>query len=904
MEKRFKMGKLVMLILCLILAFTFVGCGSCNSGEVSGGSSSGTTDGSTGDGTEEEEINPDHFIDEEDLEELYQQDEETLASIEYNASYYNNSDFYEWDGNVSVIDNQWENYGIGDPQILRHNGMYYLYVSSLNMTEGIRAYKSENLLDWTPVNNGILDYGYVHLGTYGDGVSIVGAYAPEVVYWDGYFYMYTQWSNEYGGQGNYILRSESAEGPFVTITDDFGMNIDASVFIDDNEDAYFLTAGSNGIIIREMDSPADQPTVFSKTLDNANIGSWTEGPFILKRDGTYYLTYTGSAVTSEGYRISYAVSNNDSGLQSSTAFSGGADLPVMLNADDETGFVGLGHSATVMGPDMDSYYISYHNLNSSGGPNRSFNLDRLFFNGNQMTSNYEYQNSIKPQMPDLYTSTPATSEDFSQSGDFLLSNASHGDTFTAEYNFAGGEDIKFVYDYQDESNYSYIETLFSAGTVKAYKVVDGSATYLPATSAGGTVGDEALETTGLSATTHHTIRVAVRDGNMNVTLDDMTKIPNLAVNITGGQFGYLTTSTDISLYYTALSDVAGGLSDEREIKQADKKITANNYLPNDYIEGLGGNLLTGDSGVITYVDDTTTFASEWDNVNMLHLANLGDFASYAVSFDNFDALDSNVYALEMTYPTAQGGNVINLQIDGTMYNYILPKVDTSDTMVRSIVGEFILPLNPDTTHEIKAVTFSCITSAYSFVSFRFVETSGVIPTFEHDLQSYIEYGADYKTLWGIENGGHTVSSGTRQLLFLGDDEFTDFTIEFEMCFNGSTSSNTAGVILRANNYATGTYDTYQSIQGYYVNISNTVWKMERIDYQVDSRTLSSTLTSRTTASEEFFKVKVEVCANTITVYNDDELVYSYTDAMAFTSGQIGLYTNGAGVTYRNLKISG
>ena len=54
-------------------------------------------------------------------------------------------------GDDAVIENQWPGYGIGDPFIMRYNGVYYLYVSSLDTEVGVRAYKSADLVNWAPV---------------------------------------------------------------------------------------------------------------------------------------------------------------------------------------------------------------------------------------------------------------------------------------------------------------------------------------------------------------------------------------------------------------------------------------------------------------------------------------------------------------------------------------------------------------------------------------------------------------------------------------------------------------------------------------------------------------------------------------------------------------------------------
>ena len=148
-------------------------------------------------------------------------------------------------GEDAVIDNQWPGYGIGDPFIMRYNGVYYLYVSSLDSEIGVRAYRSADLVNWEPVDGNCSKPGYVS-----EDSCTLAAYAPEVYYFNGTFYMYTS----PGGGGHYILTSDSPEGPFVRATDNFGLSIDGSVLIDDDEQMYFTSANNGGIRMMRMEN--------------------------------------------------------------------------------------------------------------------------------------------------------------------------------------------------------------------------------------------------------------------------------------------------------------------------------------------------------------------------------------------------------------------------------------------------------------------------------------------------------------------------------------------------------------------------------------------------------------------------------------------------------------------------
>lgn len=67
--------------------------------------------------------------------------------------------------------------GIGDPYIFKFRGTYYMYSSSRDVE--IRCWKSKDLISWSEA---------IVCST--DPIA-KNAYAPEVVYWNGIFYMYT-----------------------------------------------------------------------------------------------------------------------------------------------------------------------------------------------------------------------------------------------------------------------------------------------------------------------------------------------------------------------------------------------------------------------------------------------------------------------------------------------------------------------------------------------------------------------------------------------------------------------------------------------------------------------------------------------------------------------------------------
>lgn len=764
---------------------------------------------------------------------------------------YNNADFNEYISKEKVtIPGQEPGYGIGDPYILRHNGTYYLYVSGKDGEVGVKAWKSTNLVDWAQCTGEGLAFGYVSQDT-----QITGAYAPEVYYYDGTFYMYT--SPE--GKGHYILTATHPEGPFTVVTDNLGFSIDGSVFLDDDEELYFLNASEGGIRMRKME---DMTSISSSSilLDNTAIGAWTEGPFLIKANGGYYLTYTGTRVTSDGYRIGYSYSNA-SKLYTRGSFTFGGDNPILLNTEGAQR--GLGHSSTVLGPDMDSYYIAYHSLNNAGGPNRSLNIDRLYIDGSALSTSAHLTGSVCAALPTFATHGEGLTEG--------LSAASTADTFTAEFNFSGKQSVQTVVGYTDASHYTAIQLDFATGKLQLVSVSGTSQKVVAQTTLNKHYNADAL----------HTLRIAYREGVADVYFDNMCKLAGVSTHIKAGKIGYLTTG--LTTYYTAFSNVARGLSDQLEVKQADTRIMASKYIPNGAFAGLTGHKLSTGLGYIS------TEGSRYLGAPTLTLGKKGDFARYLVQ-----VAEDGFYAVEMLLSKGSMGQTIGIQIDGgEVYHVAIPAFDTEEGYIRTVLTELSI------TKGVHTIAFANVKDDVTYASFSLVRTATTSPTYTHTLAEYVERGVDYQTIWKLQGNGHLANAGTRQLVYFGDGSITDFTLDVDMQFVGDTSTNTAGIVFHADNYSASASDDYQSIQGYYVALNNDVAALERLNYSASERLK---VDGTDIASGTDFHLKVVSRSNHIQVYIDGELRLDYFDALPFAVGRIGLYTNGAQAIYKNLSI--
>ena len=273
-----------------------------------------------------------------------------------------------------------------DPFVLRHEGVYYLYCTNPD----VRCWSSRDLVDWTLEGPTIEPEAFPGLVPF----------APEVVYADGFFYMYTSPS----GHGHFVLRSDSPTGPFRAISGNVGHAIDGNVFIDDDGRWYFYWAGDEGIWGCEMSSPTEFGI---PVFTGISMNGWTEGPFVSKRDGVYFMTLTGNHYLSPGYRIDAA--SSDHPLR---GYEPDPLNPVLVSTEGAA--VGLGHSSSVTGPDLVSTYLVYHNLNPDAS--RDLDIDRQVWSGRSLQVLGPTTSAPVPSQPDVEwdgrTDTPLLPEAF------------------------------------------------------------------------------------------------------------------------------------------------------------------------------------------------------------------------------------------------------------------------------------------------------------------------------------------------------------------------------------------------------------------------------------------------------------------------------------------------------------
>jgi len=204
----------------------------------------------------------------------------------------------------------------GDPFILLHEGTYYAY--GTHGAHGIEVYASDDLLAWRgPVGakNG--------LALHKDDVwGNRWFWAPEVYYVNNLFYMYFS-----ADEHICVATAASPLGPFTQeVKKPMIENekcIDNSLFIDDDGKPYlFFDRFNDGLNIWVAELEADLITIRPGTMHKCiNVSQpweeiWprvNEGAFVVKRNGTYYMTYSANSYESQFYGIGFATATSING---------------------------------------------------------------------------------------------------------------------------------------------------------------------------------------------------------------------------------------------------------------------------------------------------------------------------------------------------------------------------------------------------------------------------------------------------------------------------------------------------------------------------------------------------------------------------------------------------------------
>jgi Glycosyl hydrolases family 43/Ricin-type beta-trefoil lectin domain-like/Secretion system C-terminal sorting domain len=259
-----------------------------------------------------------------------------------------------------------------DPDVNYFDGKYYIYPTA---EDGRRfhAFSSTDLTNW--VDEGAI-FDLVPDCSWADR----DAWAPDMVYRNGTYYFYYTAEAKIG-----VATGTSPKGPFTDLgspligTDPNVYDIiDPMIFIDSDNQAYIYYGGSNGaqMAIRKLNT---NMISFIGSPILSTPPSYTEAPYMLKKDNVYYLMYSNGSWFNQTYNVRYSTSSSPTG-----PWTYGAEI---LTSDVYTGagngHQGPGHHAVIEFPDCNDYYIVYHRYNNTNYNQRYVCIDRMSISSNK-----------------------------------------------------------------------------------------------------------------------------------------------------------------------------------------------------------------------------------------------------------------------------------------------------------------------------------------------------------------------------------------------------------------------------------------------------------------------------------------------------------------------------------------
>lgn len=278
---------------------------------------------------------------------------------------------------------------IADPHVIRVNGKYYMYPTS--HTRGFEVFVSEDLVNWEPKGDVFDD-------------PRAGAWAPDVFHnarGDGKFYLYYTDNSPVGPPGPInkqigVAIADSPLGPFVDKGALADKSIDAHLFHDEDGKYYLYyvhLAGGFKILVQPMANPLTRTGEVTQLIHPTEpwekaSGEVTEGPFILKRNETYYLMYSGSGADSAKYAIGYATSKSPTG-----PFVKHRGNPIVQSHDN---VFGPGHHCVVEGPGGDLWLVYHQKVSETIGWKRFLAIDPMWFDDQGVIHGKATRGTVEP----------------------------------------------------------------------------------------------------------------------------------------------------------------------------------------------------------------------------------------------------------------------------------------------------------------------------------------------------------------------------------------------------------------------------------------------------------------------------------------------------------------------------
>jgi beta-xylosidase len=309
----------------------------------------------------------------------------------------------------------------GDPFILKASDGRYYMTGTGGVRDGFRMLSSDDLVTWQ-------DEGRIFQGNTDSSWCVANFWAPELYEHNGKFYLFysADWrenpTNELENFRIGFAVSDTPTGPYTDVLNrpvyDPGYPIiDANLYFegdrvylyysrccyknpveselsewarargmfDEIEESWIygieLTSDFTGVIgepvllLRPpltMDDPQTEWESRSVTSGEVNR-RWTEGSYIFKHNGLYYMMYSANFYGGQNYAVGYATATHPLG-----PFTKAANNPVLQKNVEQGGVVtGTGHNSITWSPDDRDMLCVYHGYTSVSGKNRVVFIDRM-----------------------------------------------------------------------------------------------------------------------------------------------------------------------------------------------------------------------------------------------------------------------------------------------------------------------------------------------------------------------------------------------------------------------------------------------------------------------------------------------------------------------------------------------
>ncbi|GHT79711.1 arabinan endo-1,5-alpha-L-arabinosidase [Bacteroidia bacterium] len=265
-----------------------------------------------------------------------------------------------------------------DPEGIIYDDTYWIYPTWSDRFERqtfFDCFSSKDLTKWTK-HACILDTASVKWAKR-------AMWAPSVISKGGKYYFFFGANDVHEGEigGIGVAVSDLPEGPYRDLLGKPLINdivngaqpIDQFVFQDGDE--YYLYYGGWGhcnITRLNSDFTALIPFEDGDVYKEITPANYVEGPFMLKRNNTYYFMWSEGGWTGPDYSVAYAIADSPFGPFNRIG---------KILQQDSLVATGAGHHSVVQIPNTDDCYIIYHRrpLEETHGNHRATCIDKMIF---------------------------------------------------------------------------------------------------------------------------------------------------------------------------------------------------------------------------------------------------------------------------------------------------------------------------------------------------------------------------------------------------------------------------------------------------------------------------------------------------------------------------------------------